>query len=60
VGHSYLLSGFRATESADSEGLDDATTLLKNPSVSSIYSCYAFPSQISLLVYTSALFPAQW
>jgi hypothetical protein len=57
VGHSYL-SGFHVTESADSEGLDDATALLKR--FVSAYSCYAFPSQISLLDYTSALFPAQW
>jgi hypothetical protein len=58
VGHSCLLSGFCVTESADSEGLDDSTVLLKR-SVSVIcYSCYAFPSQISLLAYTSALFPA--
>jgi hypothetical protein len=60
VGDSYLLSGFRVTEFADSEVLDDATDLWKDPSVSSAYSWYAFPSQISFLSYTSALFPAQW
>jgi hypothetical protein len=59
VGHSYLLSGFRETESADSEGLDDATALLKR-SVSFVCLLLLRPSQISVLAYTSALFPAQW
>jgi hypothetical protein len=60
VGHSYLLSGFHVTKSADSKRLADAAALWKDPSVSSPFSCYAFPSQISLSADSSALFPAQW
>jgi hypothetical protein len=60
VGHSYLSSRFHVTESADSEGLDDATAALKR-SVSVVCSLLLHLSFSNFsFSLTSALFPAQW